>query len=84
MSPMSPAQKWFDTLNHYISSFNWRQKKARMIPTTLQYGKPKVRLGAPDFKKYYLTFQMNNIIKCLNCPSVNSPSWIDIEHSCVK
>lgn len=82
MLPLSPPPKYFDNIHSMVTKFLWSGKRARIRLTTLQQPKRRGGLAVPDFKIYYLAFQLQALRNWIDADS--KVPWRSIEAGLVS
>uniref|UniRef100_A0A672Z074 Reverse transcriptase zinc-binding domain-containing protein n=1 Tax=Sphaeramia orbicularis TaxID=375764 RepID=A0A672Z074_9TELE len=81
--PITPTDNWFQTLNSLTTQFYWKNKKSRISLSTLQNSKPQGGLEAPNFLYYFLSNQLQYLLKWIHTDQ-SSPPWLQIEQNHCK
>ncbi len=79
----TPTDKWFKTLDSITTQFYWNNKKPRISLATLQNRKSQGGLEAPNFLYYFLSNQLQYLVKWIQKQHHNTP-WLDLEQSFCK
>lgn len=80
--PVTPTDNWFSSVNSLVTKFYWKNQKPRISLLTLQKQRSKGGLEAPNFQYYFLSNQLQYLIKWIQ--KENQSSWKDLEQSQCK
>ena len=79
MLPIILTDNWFKSINSITTHFYWKNKKAKIKPSTLQKNKSQGGLDAPNFYFYYVTNQTQYIAKWIH-QTIHNTSWSDLDY----
>uniref|UniRef100_A0A3B1KHZ5 Reverse transcriptase domain-containing protein n=1 Tax=Astyanax mexicanus TaxID=7994 RepID=A0A3B1KHZ5_ASTMX len=82
MLPLPPPLKYFAEIDSMVSKFLWNNKQSRIRLATLQLPKTLGGLAVPNFKLYFMSFQLRALRSWLDPES--KTSWRAIESILVR